>query len=267
MIEKSLQEYVATFGQLPPIDKRYVIPYEDQLKIYAPVKKKIAKDPLDPKHLKIDTTDQVAENGILNVRANKRFYTREKDTTTPLTKEEIRRRDSIKKYEERFYIKDTMAEYKAKLKRQKAEQKRIKDSIYKASINPNYIPKTVPVFEPKGVEIDYKKREEEKTGVFTSTATIKRDEDDKSPVKEIEEYFLVQVYSMSKNTAINLEKLPFLAGYEVRYEEGFYRYYIGRTRSPLLAIEMCKSIISKGVSDAIVIKYTDGKRSIYKSDF
>jgi hypothetical protein len=279
MIEKNLQQYVATFGQLPPTDKRYFIPYEDQLKIYAPVKKKVATDPLDPKHLKIDTTDQVAENGILNVRANKTFYTREKDTTTPLTKEEIRKRDSIKKYEERFYVKDTLAEYKAKLKRIKAEQKRIKDSIYKASIDPNYISKTVPVFEPKGAEIDYKKREEEKTGVFTTTATInvpkessKKAEfqpeiEEKSPVKEIEEYFMVQVYSMKKNTAINLDKLPFLAGYEVRFEEGNYRYYIGRTRSPLLAIEMCKSIISKGISDAMVVKYTDGKRSIYKSDF
>lgn len=267
MIEKSLQKYVATFGQLPPSDKRYIIPYEDQLKIYAPVKKKVATDPLDPKHLKLDTADQVSENGILNVRANKTFYSREKDTTTPLTKEEIRRRDSIKKYEDRFFVKDTIAEYKAKLKRLKAEQARIKDSIYKASINPNYISKTVPVFEPKGAEIDYKKREEEKTGVFTITATSKKEEDEKSPVKEIEEYFMVQVYSLSKNTAINLEKLPFLAGYEVRNEDGFYRYYIGRTRSPLLAIEMCKSIISKGISDAMVIKYTDGKRSVYKSDF
>ena len=66
---------------------------------------------------------------------------------------------------------------------------------------------------------------------------------------------------------LNPKKLPFLAGYEVRNEDGFYRYYIGRTRSPLLAIEMCKSIISKGISDAMVIKYTDGKRSVYKSDF
>ena len=87
------------------------------------------------------------------------------------------------------------------------------------------------------------------------------------PVKNIEEYFLVQIFTLSSKKPIDLDKYPYLTGYEIRYEEGYYRYYIGRTNSKLLAIELLKSIRSKGHPDAMLVKYTDGLRTVVKTNF
>ena len=262
--EKGVSIYANMFGQMPPPEEkvsRYIIPFEDNLKIYTPKKKVIKWQKAIDRDM--DTVDFVNEaNGITSVRANKVFYSREKDTTTPLTKAQIRIRDSIKNYRDRFYVKDTIAEQKAKLRKERAEAKRIKDSIYKASLNPDYIPQMAPIFEPLDRSKLSTYRESNRSGIFTTSDPT---QEEKSPIKEIEEYFMIQFYSFSKPRPVALDKMPFLAGYEIRFEEGLYKYYIGRTRSPQVAIEMCRQIISKGIKDAMVIKFTDGKRTVYKT--
>lgn len=265
--ERADSLYREIFGQNPEVSGRFKIPYDDILQIYAPVKKSNKKqvDPLERLSKKDSTADELAENGILNVKANRIFYTREKDTTKPLSKEEIARLDSIKRYNDRFIVIDTIAELKKLLKRKKLDSLRIKDSIYKANYNPNFKSSRPEIVETV-IENKNPYKQQRKTGVFTNTDTDVK-QDDKSPVKEIEEYFYVQVFSFTKFKNVDTDKMPYLSGYEVRYEDGVYRYLIGRTRSPKLAIEICKSIRNKGLGDAIVVRYTDGVRTIYKANF
>jgi hypothetical protein len=75
------------------------------------------------------------------------------------------------------------------------------------------------------------------------------------------------MFTLSSKKPVDLDKFPYLNGYEIRYEEGFYRYYIGKTNSKLLAIELLKSIRSKGHPDAMLVKYTNGIRTAVKTNF
>lgn len=264
--ERADSLYRELFGQDPITSGTFNVPYDDILQIYAPVKKSTKKpfDPLDRISVKDSTPDETSETGILNVKANRKFYTRVKDTTTPLTIEQKAALDSIKRYNDRFIVYDSIGELKKMLKRKKLEAIRIKDSIYKANLDPNYRSKTPEIVETVVVDKN-PYRQQRKTGVFTTTESESRQA--KNPIKEIEEYFFVQIYSLSSFKNLDTDKSPYLAGYEVRYEDGVYRYLIGRTRSPKLAIEVCKSIRGKGHPEALVVRYTDGIRSIYKANF
>ncbi len=204
--------------------------------------------------------DEILANGSYHIKANNNKYQREK--IVPLTKAQKRELDSIRRYNERFIIKDSIAELKKFIKKKLADSAKRRDSIFKASLDPNYKSTYNPPIELRSAAPAYKPNIQ--SGVYTS-ANVK--EEDKSPVKAIEEYFCVQVYTFSSHKPLDIEKYPFLIGYEARLEDGFYRYYIGRTNSSQLAIEVCKSMRSKGILDAIVVKFTDGKRTIYKDQF
>lgn len=204
--------------------------------------------------------DYITDNGVIQIKANNKHYQREK--IKPLTAEEKRIADSIRRYNERFIVRDSFAELKAMLKKRKKEETRKRDSMFKASLDPNFRSSYNPPLEPRTAASEY--RPIIKQGVFTSTTA---NSEDNLPVKNIEEYFCVQVFTLSKNQLLDIEKYPFLLGYEVRNEDGFYRYYIGRTNSPNLAIELCKSIRAKGIADATVVKYRNGVRAVYKDNF
>lgn len=205
------------------------------------------------------SADYITDNGTIHIKANNKHYQREK--LRPLTAEEKRIADSIRQYNERFIIVDSIAEIKAKLKKQKKDEFRKRDSMFKASLDPNFRSSYNPPIEPRTAASPY--RPVIRQGVYTSTTAT----EDNLPVKNIEEYFCVQVFTFSKNQMLDIEKYPFLIGYEIQKEDAFYRYYIGRTNSPNLAIELCKSIRSKGIEDATVIKFTNGVRTVYKDKF
>jgi hypothetical protein len=204
--------------------------------------------------------DYITDNGTIQIKANNKNYQREK--IKPLSKEEKRIADSIRQYNERFIVRDSIAEIRAMLKQKRKMDARKRDSIFKANLDPNYRSSYNPPLEPR-TTTEYKPKIRQ--GVFTTTTAV--EEQPKLPVKNIDEYFCVQIYIMANQQMLDMDKYPFLAGYEVKNEDGFYHYYIGRTKSPNLAIELCKSIRARGISDATVIKFTNGIRAVYKDKF
>lgn len=235
-----------------------VVPKAKQTKDNAP---KTSPDYVRETTEVFGSNDYISDNGTIQVKANNKYYQREKNR--PLTAEEKRIADSIRRYNERFIVYDSIAELKAMLKKKKREDKLKRDSIFKASLDPNFRSTYNPPIE---VTARPTYRPVIRQGVYTTT-TASEEDYNQLPVKNIEEYFCVQVFTFSKDQLIDLDVYPYLAGYEIRHEDNYYRYYIGRTVSPKLAIELCKSIRAKGISDAIVVKYTDGVRSIYKDKF
>jgi poly-gamma-glutamate synthesis protein (capsule biosynthesis protein) len=220
--------------------------------------------------IKKEQSNESSAQNIYRIQANQNVYSRIRDTVKPLTREQLMKLDSIKKYNARFIVEDTFAILKQKLRQRRLDSLKQRDSIIKSQIDPNYISKVETLIEKQNTYTP--SYVGQKTGVFTSSLPpTGKDEEvmqsDQSPIKEIEEFFYVQVYSLSKYKEIDLEKYPYLSGYEVKVDAGFYRYLVGKTRTPQLAIEICKDLRSRGLNDAIVIRYNNGVRSIYKSTF
>lgn len=252
-------EYVAMFGSKPPSHGSLYIPYED---IWGMYPKRKAK-PED--EIKRDTTeiygqfDELSSRGIINIKSNHSKYQRER--VRVLSPREKFVLDSIRKYNERFIVIDSIAELKKLLKRRKQDSVKRRDSIFQASLNPNYKSTYNPAPEPT-VASEHKPII--KSGIFTPAEMTR---EDNLPVKNIEEYFLVQVFALSSKKPVDVDVYPHLSGYEIRYEDGYYRYYIGRTNSKNLAIELLRSIRGKGHPDAVLVKYTNGVRFVVKTQF
>lgn len=251
-------EYVALFGSQPPSSGSLKIPYEDIWGMYTKNKNSLNL-------IKRDTTelygefDEISPRGIINIKANHKKYVRE--PVKQLTAREKFILDSVRKYNERFIIIDSIAELKKMLKKKKIDSVKRRDSIFQASLNPNYKSTYNPNPEPTSAPFH---KPNIQSGVFTPVETSR---EENLPVKNIEEYFLVQIFALSSKKPIDLDKFPYLNGYEIRYEDGYYRYYIGRTNSKNLAIELLRSIRSKGHPDALLVKYTNGIRSQVKTNF
>ena len=252
-------EYVTMFGSAPPKTGTNFIPYEDDWNMYGKRAQKLTKS--------FDTTeiygevDEKLENGMIHIKANHTKYQREK--LRELTREEKRERDSIRRYNERFMVYDSIGELKKLLKFKKKEEKRIRDSVFKARLDPNFRSTyTMPVERAPSMPA-YKP--EYRGSAFSSPNMT--NSDNSSPVKNIEEYFCVEFLTSASGQAVDIEQYPFIFGYEVKKEGGFYHYYFGRTNTPALAIELCKSIRAKGLSNSIVVKFTNGARTVYKDNF
>lgn len=256
--KKSNDEYLAMFGSAPPSPGSGIIPYEDLWGMYRKTKQRFGAS--------FDTVetygqiDEMLENGTIHIKANHAKYQREK--LRPLTLAEKRERDSIRRYNERFGVIDSIGDLKRLLKQQKRDSLRRKDSLFKASLDPNYRSTYAPPVEYAPATSSYKP--EYRPSAFSNP---NMSDVEKLPVRNIEEYFMVQFYTSASKKGIDIEQFPYLLGYEIRQEEGFYKYYVGRTNTPTLAIELCKSIRAKGFKDAFVVKYTNGVRTIFKDKF
>lgn len=257
--EKAVDEYVKLFGSKPPPHGSLDIPYEDIWDMYPKKpRKKQSENVRDTIEL-YGVKDELSPRGIVNIKANHKHYQRER--VRVLTAREKFVIDSIRQYNERFIVVDSIAELKKMLKKKKQDSLRRRDSMFQASLNPNYKSTYNP--QPEIVKApEYKPIP--KSGVYTQAEATR---EGNLPVRNIEEYFLVQIFTLSSKKPIDLDKYPYLTGYEIRYEDGFYRYYIGRTNSKLLAIELLKSIKAKGHPDAILVKYTDGVRTTVKTNY
>lgn len=257
--EKAVDEYVKLFGSKPPPHGSLDIPYEDIWDMYPKKpRKKQSENVMDTIEL-YGVKDELSPRGIVNIKANHKHYQRER--VRVLTAREKFVIDSIRQYNERFIVVDSIAELKKMLKKKKQDSLRRRDSMFQASLNPNYKSTYNP--QPEIVKApEYKPIP--KSGVYTQAEATR---EGNLPVRNIEEYFLVQIFTLSNKKPIDLDKYPYLTGYEIRYEDGFYRYYIGRTNSKLLAIELLKSIKAKGHPDAILVKYTDGVRTTVKTNY
>jgi hypothetical protein len=256
---KAIDEYVSLFGSKPPSHGSLDIPYEDIWAMYPKKPRKQSNDNIRDTIEIYGEKDELSPRGIVNIKANHKNYQRER--VKVLTAREKFVIDSTRKYNERFIVVDSIAELKKMLKKRKQDSLKRRDSIFKASLNPNYRSTYNP--EPEIVKAP-EHRPIPQSGVYTP-AEVSREES--IPVKNIEEYFLVQIYTMSSKKPIDIDKYPHLSGYEIRYEEGYYRYYIGRTNSKLLAIELLRNIKGKGHPDAILVKYTNGLRTTVKTNF
>jgi len=255
----ALDEYVNLFGSKPPPHGSLDIPYEDIWDMYPRKPRKKNDESIRDTIEIYGEKDELSPRGIVNVKANHKFYQRERVKVLSAREKFII--DSIRQYNDRFIVVDSIAELKKMLKRRKQDSLRRKDSLFQASLNPNY----KSTYNPQGEVVKAPEyRPIPKSGVYTQPENSR---EESLPVKNIEEYFLVQVQTLSSKKPIDLDKFPYLTGYEIRYEEGYYRYYIGRTNSKPLAIELLKSIRSKGHPDAILVKYTDGLRTVVKTNF
>ena len=257
-------EYIAMFGSEPPPHGSNYIPYEDIWGMYP--SKKAKKKDSDPIRDTIEIyghKDELSDRGIINIKADHPTYQRER--VRVLSAREKFVLDSIRRYEDRFIIKDSIAELKIALKKKKIDSAKRRDSMFRASLNPNYKSTYNPKVEPGSASKPHTPII--RSGVFTPIDISKEKEEDNLPVKNIDEYFLVQVFTFSTQKEIDLDKYPYLSGYEIRYEDGYYRYYVGRTNSQNLAKELCRSIKAKGHSDAMLVKYTNGVRTIVKTNF
>ena len=255
----AIDEYVTLFGKKPPSHGSLDIPYDDIWGMYPKKPHKQNNDNIRDTIEIYGEKDELSPRGIVNIKANHRNYQRER--VKVLSAREKFVIDSIRQYNDRFIIVDSIAELKKMLKKKKQDSLRRRDSMFQASLNPNYKSSYNPTPEiSKAPEY----RPIPRSGVYT---TPEASREDNLPVKNIEEYFLVQIFTLSSKKPIDLDQYPYLTGYEIRYEEGYYRYYIGRTNSKLLAIELLKSIRSKGHPDAMLVKYTDGLRTVVKTNF
>lgn len=253
------QEYVNLFGSKPPSHGSLDIPYDDIWNMYPKKPRKFNDESIRDTVELYGQKDELSPRGIVHIKSNHNHYQRER--VRVLTAREKFIIDSIRQYNERFIVVDSIAELKKMLKKRKQDSLRRRDSLFQASLNPNYKSTYNP--EPEIVKpVEYKPIP--KSGVYTQ---VENSREDNIPVRNIEEYFLVQVYTLSSKKPIDLDKFPYLTGYEIRYEEGFYRYYIGRTNSKPLAIELLRSIRNQGHPDAMLIKYTNGLRSVVKTNF
>lgn len=256
---KAIDEYVSLFGSKPPSHGSLDIPYDDVWGMYPKKPHKRNNDNIRDTIEIYGEKDELSPRGIVNIKANHKHYQRER--VKVLSAREKFVIDSTRQYNDRFIIVDSIAELKKMLKKKKQDSLKRRDSMFQASLNPNYKSSYNPTPEiSKAPEY----RPIPKSGVYTTPESSR---EDNLPVKNIEEYFLVQIYTLSSKKPIDLDKFPYLTGYEIRYEEGYYRYYIGRTNSKLLAIELLRSIKSKGHSDALLVKYTDGLRTVVKTNF
>lgn len=256
----AFDEYVSLFGSKPPSHGSLDIPYEDIWGMYPKKAMKFNNESIRDTTEIYGEKDELSPRGILNVKANHKIYTRERVKVLSAREKFII--DSTRKYNDRFIVVDSIAELKKMLKKKKQDSMRRRDSLFQASLNPNYKSSYNP--EPEIYKApEYKPTP--KSGVYTQAETNRNE--DNIPVKNIEEYFLVQMFTLSSKKPVDLDKFPYLNGYEIRYEEGFYRYYIGKTNSKLLAIELLKSIRSKGHPDAMLVKYTNGIRIAVKTNF
>lgn len=257
-------EFVEVFGSTPPSSGSFYIPYEDDWGMRVSKKSK-DKNP-EIRHDTFEYYGQIdaqSDRGIINIKSNHKSYQRER--VVLLTAREKFVRDSIKRYNDRFIVYDSIGELKKELKRKRIESQRKKDSIFKASLNPNFKSTYNPGIDPGS---DIKPHIPKiQGGVFTNIDIAKSNDDNSLPVKNIEEYFAVQIYTFSTNKELDLEKFPYFNGYETKYEEGYYRYYVGRTTSLPLAKELFRSIKNKGHGDVLLIRYTNGIRSVVKTNF
>lgn len=256
---KALDEYVGMFGSKPPSHGSLDIPYDDIWDMYPKKPRKVNNDNIRDTIEIYGEKDEMSPRGIVNIKANHKHYQRER--VKVLSAREKYVLDSTRAYNERFIIVDSIAELKKMLKRKKQDSIRRRDSLFQASLNPNYKSSYNPTIEVAKAP-EYKPIP--KSGVYTQPESSR---DDNIPVKNIDEYFLVQIYILSSKKPVDLDKYPYLSGYEIRYEDGFYRYYIGRTVSKPLAVELWRSIKNKGHADAVLVKYTNGVRTVVKTNF
>lgn len=257
--------YSNLFGSLPPSTGTFHLPYEDDwgIRNSKKIKNKIKENIRDTIEI-YGHNDELSPRGIINIKSNHTTYQRER--VRVLTAREKFIIDSTRKYNDRFIITDSIAELKILLKKRNIENQRRKDSLFKASLNPNFKPSYNPDIEPGSGNKPHLPKIQ--PGVFTSVDISKeREKENSLPVKNIEEYFAVQVYTLSTQKELDLDKLPYLNGYEVKYEEGYYRYYVGRSNSLALSKELHRSIKAKGHTDALLIRYTNGIRSVVKTNF
>jgi hypothetical protein len=259
--------YASMFGSAPPPVGSLYIPYEDDWGMLKSKKEKAKSKENNRDTIEIyGQADELSPRGIINIKANHSKYQRERvKLLTPREKFII---DSTRQYNERFIIVDSLAELKLKLKKQKIDAAKRRDSLFKASLNPNFKSTYNPAIEPGSDAKPYTPKIQ--GGVFTTIDISKekeREKEDNIPVKNIEEYFAVQIYTLSSQKELDLDKYPYFNGYEVKYEEGYYRYYVGRSTSLNLSKELYRSIKAKGHADAMLIRYTNGIRSVVKTAF
>jgi hypothetical protein len=255
----AITEYINLFGSKPPSHGSLDIPYEDIWDMYPKKPRKKNNESIRDTIEIYGEKDELSPRGVVSIKANHKHYQRERVKVLSAREKFII--DSTRQYNERFIIVDSIAELKKLLKRRKQDSARRRDSMFQASLNPNYKstynPSAEIVKAPEYKPIPV-------SGVYTQPEATR---EGNLPVRNIEEYFMVQIYTLSSKKPIDLDKSPYLSGYEIRYEDSYYRYYIGRTNSKALAIELLRSIRGKGHPDAILVKYTDGVRTTVKTNF
>lgn len=121
----------------------------------------------------------------------------------------------------------------------------------------------------RNVEMD-----EKKEGVDNATYIKKEKTEstsDKKPISqpevlteikgaEGEVVYKVQFMALNKVKPIDTKYYKHLEGYEVLYEEGFYKYLIGETNSLKQINDLCLDVKRLGHKNAFVVAYKNGKR-------
>ncbi|MCU0327552.1 MAG: CapA family protein [Chitinophagales bacterium] len=265
LIAEAHENFKDFFGQSPKTQP-YEIAYDDDLAVYAPANSySVKRDDKSGRILK-KFDDGYETKDLVCIDPRAQTFTKERKKRIILTPEEQRVKDSIDEYMRRFYVEDTFATIKAMLKKAKMDSARKKDSIFMARMaNINKFDKKIDTrFEGKTIANNPKMKI--KQGVFHETDAEGDDNNENTPYREIDEFFLIEVFRSKHLKEINITALPYMKNYEVFYENDEYVYYIGRTRSLNFAISMCKSVRQKGAREAKIIKQTNGVRSLFMED-
>lgn len=115
----------------------------------------------------------------------------------------------------------------------------------------------------------------EETPASDKTTYIKKEKSEATPEKkpipqpevlteisgaEGEVIYKVQFMALKKITPIDTKYYKHLEGYQVLFEEGFYKYLIGETNSLKQINDLCLDVKRLGHKNAFVVAYKNGKR-------
>lgn len=73
-------------------------------------------------------------------------------------------------------------------------------------------------------------------------------------------YYKVQFLALKNKIDINIQYYSHLRGYEITYEEGYYKYLIGQTTNLKAINDFCLDIKRLGHKNAFVVAYRNGQR-------
>ncbi|MCF8296518.1 MAG: N-acetylmuramoyl-L-alanine amidase [Saprospiraceae bacterium] len=79
-------------------------------------------------------------------------------------------------------------------------------------------------------------------------------------VEDLSTYFSVQFTSSSKEKPNNSSDFKGLKEVDKYFQNGLYKYYVGKTKTLQDAVELQKKVQAKGFSDAFIIAFNNGKR-------
>jgi len=94
----------------------------------------------------------------------------------------------------------------------------------------------------------------------TEDVNSKNLEKDKNISSKIDVYFSVQFATSSKEKSLNAPEFKGLQGVDKYYNNGLYKYIVGKEKILIAAVELQKQLKEKGFKDSFVVAFNNGKR-------